>query len=458
MNSKQLLAAFGQLDEQYIEEAAPKTWNRTKKSRSKWQTAAAVLLIFVGVMATTMAVSAKFREMVLSFFHMVQIESVPNPDENSEITQSDIGGLVKAEYINLKDSNYQITDSGMLYQADYTENGAIQSFRFCAVEDGNILALDTRKHSFSATWRDNTYQGDIYSCIYNGKLFLYDAQTSALSENKWYSIPIPGRVDAVLLHLSYGRYKDYRQYHLLYHLDTGDTEDFLRGTGIEELISPLYFQWSDDLNRAIAVCLSDSERNVYYCDIAANTLTDLSLLTGIDLTDAFFVDDRTLLMLQTTEKTCSAFTYDLTTGQLTQTLNQVHLYEDYGMLSVQTYGLMLFGGRYGLYVDQTAKLSVVDFTTGKETPVDGFTLAVGGDFLSNSSNTKLLYSVSSPASDEFLNISQLGVLDLTTGKFLAFDRKGCDNLHEWSISWCDDNRIMIRNGETGTDSIHLYEF
>ena len=100
MKAERLLAAFGQLEEQYIEEAAPGAQGKRRASRVKRNAAAAaaMLLIFAGVFGTAMAVNAGFRQMVLSFFHIGQVESVP--DHNGDgfgVSESDIGGIVKAE-------------------------------------------------------------------------------------------------------------------------------------------------------------------------------------------------------------------------------------------------------------------------------------------------------------------------------------------------------------------------
>ena len=128
------------------------------------------------------------------------------------------------------------------------------------------------------------------------------------------------------------------------------------------------------------------------------------------------------------------------------------------MKSVQIEGLMLFGKRYGLFADPSGNLSVADLKTGTKTQVNGFTLETGGNFLSNPANTKFLYSVMEDQTDDSLGISKLGVLDLKSGTFTAFDRKGYENLSECSLSWFDNNRVQISSGESGTDAIYLYEF
>lgn len=100
-----------------------------------------------------------------------------------------------------------------------------------------------------------------------------------------------------------------------------------------------------------------------------------------------------------------------------------------------------------------------DFKTGEQVPVEGFTLVKEGSFLSNSSNTKLLYWVQDETVSG-LAVSELGVLDLEKSVFITFDREGYDARYEWSIGWFDDDRVAIhaRSQDGATQYLYLYEF
>ena len=249
---------------------------------------------------------------------------------------------------------------------------------------------------------------------------------------------------------------------MLYHLDTGKTEDFLRGTGAEDLSNAWDYQWSGGLDRTIITCLeAEDEKTYYFCDVTKKSLTNLSTLTDQKIDGAFFADHDTLLLVQVSEdqKSCSVFTYDVATGRLVQTLRRENYFlQDYGTYSIENYGMMFFGGRYGLYVDPKKTLSVVDLKTGSKTPVNNFVFQNNGSFLSNPSKTKLLYSVTEEITDESMGFSQLGVLDLEGGTFTAFDREGYAGLKEWCIGWFDDNRVEIRSSQSGTNALYLYTF
>lgn len=170
--------------------------------------------------------------------------------------------------------------------------------------------------------------------------------------------------------------------------------------------------------------------------------------------DALFADDSTLLLTQFTEQGCSVFTYDLHAGQIVQILDQIKCF---GQSGEENYGMMFFGGRYGLYVNQAGGLSVFDLKTGEETFVDGFAFCADGRFISNRSNTKLLYYVADDSANG-LGVSQLGVLDLSAGTFTTFDRAGYDSLYEWSVGWFDDERVEVWSRQSDTGAIYLYEF
>lgn len=459
MTARQLLEAFGEIEETYIEAAAHQMQKRKKNRRARWgAAAAAAMLILTGAFGTAMAVNASFRQKVLSFFHISQAESVPEEgSEGAGISQSDIGGLVKAEYIRLEEGARYETGFGTLNQVDRAENGAIRSVRFWAIKDGAALSLDTQKKSFTAAWQGRTVQGTVFWCVSDGTISLYGNGPEGPDGFGWHASPVPGRTDQALLYLTQGNQAQYREYPLLYHLDTGETEDFLQGTGAEDLPTASDFQWSDDLSKAIIACRDGSKEGsaaYYYCDVAAKSLTCLQDAAGLSISAACFVDENTLLLFQEENGTYSVFTYDVAAGRAAQTVSQAKCLQpnDAG-----SNGMMFFGGRRALSIDPAGALSVVDLKTGEETLVQGFALQEGGDFLASPSNTKLLYFVKDGSKDS-LGISQLGVLDLSAGTFAAFDREGYDSLYEWSVGWLDDSRAQIWGERHGAPVLYLYEF
>lgn len=424
--------------------------------------AAAVLAVTMGA---ALAASPELRQTVLSLFHLEAIEQVPEPDIMHEVspgvptvTQSDIGGQVKAQYIQVDSSWYSgYSNSNM----ELDEDGSVRAFCFWSVENGVLTKqeVEPRESSFSASWRGVDYQGTFYWCVRNGEVSLYSNGYAMLSEAGWDVRPVPGRTDVVILSVYQGFQQDYSAYTLLFHLDTGEAEDILAGTGIEDLELAYDYIWTDDLSKLIVTCSNGDQVNTaktFYCDVAAKTLTEVGDLTGTEANYAYFADSETLIVSSFTDTECSVWSYDLNVGQAVQVLDQASRYLQY---DEEPYGIMFFGGRYGVYATQSGETSVFDFKTGEQLPVEGFVLPKNGSFLSNPSNTKLLYWVSDDSVDG-LGVSELGVLDLEKGTFISFDREGYDALYEWTMGWFDDDRVEIhaRTQDGKTQCLYLYEF
>jgi hypothetical protein len=250
---------------------------------------------------------------------------------------------------------------------------------------------------------------------------------------------------------------DYVLYVLLLHLDTGETEDILAGTGVEDLDGAYDYVWTGDLSRALVTCRDGWETTTtWYCDLTARTLTPVGELTDTGADGALFADDDTLIVTEDTDTECSCWSYDLTTGQVKQVLAGVQRCKQY---TEGAWGVMFFGGRYALSVDQSGGLTVVDLKTGAETMVEGFTLDGDGDFISSPSLAKLLYWREDKDADG-LAIAELGALDLEKGTFLAFDREGYDTVYEYAVGWLDDDRAAVyaRDQDGQGAYLCLYEF
>ena len=163
MTARQLLEAFGEIEETYIEAAAHQMQKRKKNRRARWgAAAAAAMLILTGAFGTAMAVNASFRQKVLSFFHINQAESVPEEgSEGAGISQSDIGGLVKAEYIRLEEGARYETGFGTLNQVDRAERTG-PPFRW--IRKKNLL----RRHGKAGRFRGR-FSG---ACLTGRSLFM----------------------------------------------------------------------------------------------------------------------------------------------------------------------------------------------------------------------------------------------------------------------------------------------
>jgi len=408
------------------------------------------------------AASPELRTAVLSFFRMEEREQVPSQGGDSsepDISQTEIGELVKAQYIKM--DHYYGKSGNLLNDLTWSEDHrTLLDAKFWEIRDSELIPVqvDMRTEQIDVTYDGIRYQGELYWFVRNGELFLFKGTPFGVDtrpEDEWYMQKIPGRTDVILLSLAQGRQVDYTEYPMLYHLDTGEVEDLLAGTGVDELEYAYGYTWSEDMRKALISCsLGPDGQQEWLCDLDARTLTRLEELTGLDKVSAGFGDKDTLILTTYTTsdedetwRTVTCYAYDIPTGQKTKTLDETHVYHWW---EEEPYGAQRFGSRC-ILIDRDGQVRLADLKTGDQTPVEGFTFRKGDEFSISPSGNKLLY-FSMDSETEGLGISQLGVLDLEKQTFIAFDREGYENLYEEGIGWSDDNTVSIEastpDGET----------
>lgn len=435
--------------------------------------AAAVLLVMCTV-GTALAASPELRQAVLSFFRLEEPEQIPHqpPGQTGvpngpDIAQGIIGGQVRAQYIRL-DKNYQLK-CGLFSEIEWDEaNTAIQSAEFWEIRGDTLVEteVELRSTNLDVTWRGVDYQGTLYWFVRNGRLGLYAGATRSMDsevEANWYVSDIPGRTDVVLLRLSQGRQLDYGEYGFLWHLDTGEVEDFLAGTGAEDLELAYDYACSEDLQQVLVQCRTglDSSR-VYLCDRTTGTATALDTLVDFEVQAASFGKGDTLILYSLDWdddidcQTVACYAYDIPSGQWIRTLAQAPFCRGW---EEQPSGVMTFGNRC-VRIAQDGQTWVVDLNTGAETLVDNFTFTQGSSFMLSPNGKRLLYLHTTTPETGGLGISQLGVMDLEQGTFLAFDREGFEELYEEGVGWCDDNRVTVRahTRDEAAPYLLVYEF
>lgn len=488
MNHK-LLDAIEQIDDEYIR-SAQKWLDGANTEKRRWVTAhrvllplAAAVVLLLSTFTVAMAASPAFRAAVLIFFHIAEVEKAPETGTevsgDPSLTEQVIGGLVKAQYIQMDGQfQYQYTDNNLLYQYEYDEElQTMRPARFWTVEDGQLVPVNItmNRREIAVDWRGTIYRGVLDWFEWNGSIEVFHTSRTGswgedgLEVNTEVSV-IPGRTDKVMLTLALDTQMSYSCYYMLYDLVTGQTEDFLAGTGAEDLgrdSDRLHDAlWAEDMSGAILTCGWWGEDTDYYLDLETGTMTEIGALTGVDGTAAVFADDRTLLLsrwgepqAQTRSATVTCWSYSLDTGVLTETLNRVPLYDEF---DEHPHGVLLLGNHcpYCVVVDKSGQTQVVNQVTGAVTEVENFTFSPYGDVAANRDGTKLLYFVRDMDVKPHLQWSQLGVIDVEKGTFMAFDRD-VSAIAEQGIFWLDDNRVAIRNYslEDGTvRGLYLYEF
>ena len=442
------------------------------------------ILMLTCVTTVALAASPELRRAVLSFFRIEEREQVPgqtdiNPsdinqpdvdqpyDNQPDISQTEIGSLVKAQYIKM-DQRYGLS-GGLLNNLTWSDDGrTLLEAEFWEIKDNNLVPVqvDMRTSQIDITFQDINYQGNLYWFIRNGELYYFQGSPYGVDtrpEDEWSVEAIPRHTDVLLLKLAQGQQMDYTEYPMLFYLDTGETEDFLASTGARELEYAYDYSWSENMRRALILCSAGmGGLQEWLCDLDARTLIRLDELTGMgEEVSAGFADNDTLILTTHTTseedetwQTITCYAYDIPTGQKTKTLDKAHYYRWWD----EPYGAQLFGSRCVL-IGEDGQVRLVDLKTGMQTVVEGFTWQMGDEFMPSPSGNKLLY-YSSDSKAEGLGISQLGVVDLEKGTFIAFDREGYGNLYEEGIGWSNDNTVSInaRSSDGETRYLILYTF
>ena len=442
------------------------------------------VLMLTCVTTVALAASPELRRAVLSFFRIEEREQVPgqtdiNPsdinqpdvdqpyDNQPDISQTEIGSLVKAQYIKM-DQRYGLS-GGLLNNLTWSDDGrTLLEAEFWEIKDNNLVPVqvDMRTSQIDITFQDINYQGNLYWFIRNGELYYFQGSPYGVDtrpEDEWSVEAIPRHTDVLLLKLAQGQQTDYTEYPMLFYLDTGETEDFLASTGARELEYAYDYSWSENMRRALILCSAGmGGLQEWLCDLDARTLIRLDELTGMgEEVSAGFADNDTLILTTHTTseedetwQTITCYAYDIPTGQNTKTLDKAHYYRWWD----EPYGAQLFGSRCVL-IGEDGQVRLVDLKTGMQTVVEGFTWQMGDEFMPSPSGNKLLY-YSSDSKAEGLGISQLGVVDLEKGTFIAFDREGYGNLYEEGIGWSNDSTVSInaRSSDGETRYLILYTF
>lgn len=454
MKADMLFDAIGKVDDAHLVSAG----NRLESSfqdnaaghglifRKAFLTAAAVFLLLMSSFTIVMAANEEFRNFVFQLFHISTADHVLPREEEPEqsrqienIGSSGIEDAVNVEYIRI-DGKFDY-HNGLIYS--YDENGEFTGAH--TVENGQISPLEEHRESFEYTWNDVVYRIRFSWYEVDGVLYTmagnYDLDTSAA----WHVIDHNGSSDLVKAELNYGAQIEWRMYPLLYNIRTHKVIDVL--DGCEEIKSQniLETEFSSDLSKMLITCgevaISYDEDNtrVYYYDVEKHTLQDLSERCGMKVMSAWFIDDDTVGCLWEDEEfRCTCRVLSLTTGE------SVELFSDMGRIRWSSEsGIILTGGRYGLYIDESSKVYVYDFKTGDKAVIEDFQYNQDAELIGlNRAGNKMLFYRSADQADG-LGVSRIGILDLEKHSMILFDREGYEIRREGTMGWFDDERVVI---------------
>lgn len=448
--------------------------NQTKRkhnpARRVFTVALAAALSVTCLATVALAASPELRTAVLSFFQMEEREQVPSGNaspDGFDISQAEIGELVKAQYIKM-DRHYGMS-GGLFNDLTWSEDRrSLLDYKFWEVQNSELVPVevDMQTNQIDVTYGGIRYQGELYWFVRNGVLDYFKGEPYGVDtrpEDQWYIEPIPGRTDAVLLKLARGQQIEYTEYPMLYHLDTGEVEDILKDLGVDTLGGLQSFVWSEDMTKVLIMSNNGQrDQQTWLCDLERKKLSELKQLTGTQAEIACFVDSDTLVLFEVAKdeegfyKSAAGYVYQISTGRLEKTLEQTPCFR---RVDEDPYGIMYYGPNC-LFISQTGQVRILNAVTGEQTILEGFTYQNNRDeFTPNSSGDQLLY-FSMDSETEGLGLTQIGVVDLEKGTFIAFDREGYENLYEEGIGFGDNNTVSInaRTPDGETQYLLLYQF
>lgn len=454
MNSHIFLYAFGDIHDEYIISAQqclgyePEQRKcRNKSIKRIFTMALAAALVLACAMATAMAVSPELRATIISMFRLDEAEQVPDISAKvNEVRQITIGETVSANYVKVDGIWSWGTDGALLCNGTWAGDGS--SFYKLDGEELTEIGADAPVVSAQTSWNGRDYTAMFRWFVYDGILYTDEIATRKLFDGMADAVLIPSRLgertDVVLLTATVLE-PTMENYTWVYDLESGEVTDVLEDCGVEVLGPIRVVTIADDLKHAIVQAGETSEGTPYLADLEEQTLTPLSEVFGMEIKEwqfqtgeggyrAGFCNSDTILL--TTGERNTTWTYHIPSGALVCTVA-----DGTGLRPIDSRRGML-----NLSVDEAGGVSVVDLATGGRVKLEG--INGNGEFIckANSTDTKLLWAEWS-GSDEHRSISieRLGVIDLETGEFTAFDRVHQEELRDEWVYWLGDSRVMIVN-------------
>ena len=491
MNVKEyeLLMAMEGISDGYIASAggrltAKKAPPRRRPVRRTLAALAAALALAVSTFTAAMAASPEFRKAVLTFFRVGEREKVPEPGRTEggapEESGALIGGAVKVRYVRL-DEGYYVRSGDLLYRLEFDE--AVQDNRpveFWTLDVDGVRPVEIRpdRRWVSVRWRGETYEAVFDWFEWEGEIRVDFTSIEGCSEAEGVDLnmdvnAIPGRTDQVLLTLRYDAQMSQSVWYMLYDLTTGETRDFMADTQAESFTREDRLHdavWNDEMTGAVLVSGRHGEDTGWYLDVRSGELTKLSELTGVDANGFFFADERTLLLYKWDEPlespgpdSVTCWACDLDTGKTRKTLDRT---PELSELDNPPYGVIISYGNgkpWCVLVEKDGATRLRNLVDGEEIAIEDFVFAPGGDVLASPDGAKYLYFVRDLDAKPWIQWSELGVIDMERGTFIALGRD-VPAAAEEGIFWLNDTCVGVESSGTGEDTIYgpggytLYEF
>ncbi len=448
--------------------------------------AAAVLLLLMSLFTMAMAFNEDFRNAVFRFLRISSPDVVLSPEEELDpagpiaiIGETFTEDAVSVQYIRI-DGIYTCGSRGeiYLYDEETRENTAAY-----IVENGELQPLTSHEASLEYTWNGITYPIGFVWYEDDDRIYVsardYDPENAA----EWSVQAVCGSDCLAAITLSQGSQLDYRSYPLLYDLRRQELHDPAARYGALKSRAMTWIGFSEDASKLLVDC-DYFDSDLYCLDTASQTLHSLDQLSGMHVLGAWFLDNETVCCISEDEagnNICRTVTFHggqpsagnkaaepsseekpsdkESPGNASAGITCAEIFSALPTLEKGTdRGIRFTGGRYALLAEESREVYVMDLKTGEKAPIEGFTYPSEDVFTTcNSAGDKILYvRQDGDSMGSGLAVSEMGILDLAERRFTVFAREGYETRYEGSVSWFDNDRIIIE--AVAEEGNYLYLF
>lgn len=478
MREKRILRVLGQVDEKFIEEAAPvkvfaeSTSSHASRSRKRLQfTLLAAIILLLGSFTAAMAANEDFREAVFHFLGIEQTESVPEHETDAVLTPKDIevddmknniGDVVEGTYIHTPIASY--AEAGVFLvcsdEAQMKQGSHYDAYR---EENGELVKL--KVHGFQETLSVNgyTFETDFEWTEVDGRTVITYMEPSA----QYLIEDFAGAPEQTLVLFYCWTQNDEEGYQYTYYpafvnLKTGTVSDVLAGTGANELKEIVKAAASEDQTKMLLIT---SDLSVYYADLLAKKLCSVNELSGEPITDCSLIHDTLVCWSMEDPSSESAafgkyriWAINLNTlerKELPVTADRETLFM--GFNTAFSTGNMYAGNCFALQVDEDRNTYIVDLKTGTTTLIAGFlwpgSFPFVGTVPSPDGRKLLIYGEKTENCFDYI-----GVMDFDRKVYIQFSRENSNEVNEHRAYWFENEKIVIKtdSSEVSTD-YYVYE-
>ena len=453
MTPDKLLDAIGMLDDRYFE--APKKSHTVSLKRKFAALLAAVLIIILSI-ATAMAVSPDFRELVFQFFHIEQTQVIPDSSIDADLSIDDmfaeepiiIGDVIEGNYVHTPVSTH--ARSGIyIVCTDEVEMRQGSHYDGYYIENGEFIKLEEYTFQQDYTLYGNDLHLEFDWVEYNGAVSITHVEPNDVFRKENES----GDAAAVLFTLQLtwqdgGGNHHGTSYPVLLNLHTGELTDILAGTDVSKMPQVDKCAISSDHAKLLLGQNAEDGYFLHYVDLKSKQVYSIDELSGQHVTACSLIDN-TLACWSLQENHYTAWKIDLTTLARTElfssVLNAAATPEaDAGIVfmegfdSLNRWGDMYIGSRFALEVDEAQNVYVIDLTTGSKAQIDGYTWRDNTQRTPSPDGKKLLLAGGGAMGSNF---EYVGVLDFDNMMFAEFSRE--NELDEYLAYWFDKDTAII---------------